>query len=176
MENQIEKSNVSMEMPPELQDNYAELVMGGLDEGSGYIVLKRVGPDIHWAARFFTGVTPDGEMSYGAKIRLAYNDFYDGTIDVETLNKMDSEQQKFRSVSLLEITKQMIPWTSVNAVRCRLVVGEETAPYKGDFPAMAKRFIDNFESLSAETVDDKMLVMVAIKDTLEYQAKQVEVE
>jgi hypothetical protein len=163
--------------PDSVVKQFPDQIMAGFDEDSHYIILKRMGEGVHYAIRLFSTADKDSIPMYGAKVRLAYNDYYEDKSMEETLAVLSKEEAKFRVESLMEIQKTQIPWTEINLVRLKLLVGEEVleaGQTEPDFSNMAKRFIANFEKLTEETVDDKMLVMVAIKDVLEYQARELD--
>ena len=179
-----------MDMEPKICDTtpagfdkqYADFIMRGLDGDNNYLVLKRVDNDMHYAVRLFCILTEQGIL-VGGKIRLAYDDYYEnesGYMEGE-LNKMTSEHLKFRTESLLECSKKPISWVEVNAVRAKIQVGQPIAMedpeyYKKgvlDCTKLSKMFISNFEEMTGETVDEKMMVHSAINQVFKFQNEKV---
>lgn len=159
--------------PDNIEEKYESILMKGLDEDSHYVVLKRVGKDKHYAVRLFTVLQPDGDTFVGGKIRLAYNDFYEDKEGMkEKLDGFSKDEMETRAYALVEAAKCQIPWLQLNPIRAKVQVGEPVDA-ETNLADVAKDFVANFEKLTDETVDDKMLVFNCLREIMEHQRDAV---
>lgn len=137
-----------------IEEKYSDQIIGGLDDGSQYVVLARPSEELHWAFRPVLLKQGD-EITIGGKLRLAYNDFFESEEQREKVQALEPGEMKQRALHLIEATKKQILFESVNPVRAKaFIISQQEGTINTN--KTAQKMINGFEEMSGETVEDKM--------------------